>query len=57
MGGWCSDSGNACVVRLVIVEHANQVKQLQRFRGAGDTPESTLSLQFFLFGKPFFVDF
>jgi hypothetical protein len=57
MGGWCSDSGNACVVRLVIVERANQVKQIQPFLRAGDIPKSTSALHPFLFGKPFFVDF
>jgi hypothetical protein len=57
MGGWCSDSGNACVVRLVIVERANQVTQLQPFVRAGDTPKSTSALHLFLLGKPFFVDF
>jgi hypothetical protein len=57
MGGWCSDSGNACVVRLVIVEGENQVKQLQPFVRAEDTPKSTLALHLFLFGKPFLVDF
>jgi hypothetical protein len=36
MGGWCSNSGNACVVALqflVVLGQAKQVKQLQLCEG------------------------